>query len=324
VPWRKSLNGLLAAAVCCMTITAAIAWRIGGDLVAPANRSVGPPPRDLPVESLTLPSASGSAIAAWHLPSPPEGVAATVVLLHPLRGSRRSMLNRATLFHRVGFTVVMIDLQAHGESPGTYITAGFLERKDVEAAVAFARAENPDHRLVVVGRSLGGAAALLASPLPIDALVLESVYPTLEEAVANRIQMRLGTTLGTLASPLLLWQFRPRLGIAPDRLRPIERLASIDYPLLIMAGDLDRHTTLAETQRLFAAAGEPKTLAIFPGAAHEDLLAFDPTRYEWEVLGFLERHLGALRPSGEPQRCDFDPVSKKKGKGKVKECCRQR
>ncbi|MFO7640122.1 MAG: alpha/beta fold hydrolase [Candidatus Competibacteraceae bacterium] len=242
-----------------------------------------------------------AASAIWHLPSPPEGVAATALLLHPLRGSRRAMLERATLFHRAGFSVLLIDLQAHGESPGKYITAGFLERKDVEAAVAFARAENPDQRIVIVGRSLGGAAALLASPLPIDALVLESVYPTLEEAVANRLRMRLGA-LGALASPALLWQFRLRLAIAPDQLRPIERLALIDHPILIMAGDLDRHTTLAETQRLFAAAGEPKALAIFPGAAHEDLLAFDPTRYEREVFGFLERHLGGFRPSGEPQR----------------------
>jgi alpha-beta hydrolase superfamily lysophospholipase len=113
--------------------------------------------------------------------------------------------------------------------------------------------------------------------------------------------MRLGA-LGALASPALLWQFRLRLAIAPDQLRPIERLALIDHPILIMAGDLDRHTTLAETQRLFAAAGEPKALAIFPGAAHEDLLAFDPTRYEREVFGFLERHLGGFRPSGEPPR----------------------
>lgn len=126
--WRKPLRWFLAAALCAVAITAAVAWRIGGDLVAPANRNIGPPPRHLPFESFTLPSDSGSAIATWYLPKAPEGMAATVVLLHPLRGSRRSMLERATLFYRAGFAVVLIDLQAHWESPGQYITAGFLER----------------------------------------------------------------------------------------------------------------------------------------------------------------------------------------------------
>ncbi|MBK8011072.1 MAG: alpha/beta fold hydrolase [Deltaproteobacteria bacterium] len=290
--WRKPSHWFLAATLCFVAITAAVAWRTGGDLVAPANQNIGPPPCDLPFESFTLPSDSGSAIATWYLPKAPEGVAATVVLLHPLRGSRRSMLERATLFHRAGYAVVLIDLQAHGESPGQYLTAGFLERKDVEAAVTFAREIDPGHRIAVVGRSLGGAAALLASPLPIDALVLESVYPTIEEAVSNRLRIRLGA-LSALASPLLLWQFRLRLGIAPAQLRPIERLALIDHPVLIMGGDIDRHTTLPETLRLFDAARDPKTLAIFPGAVHIDLLAFDPTRYEREVLGFLERNLVA-------------------------------
>ena len=197
---------------------------------------------------------------------------------------------------------------AHGRRtfPGTsfpvsarqYITVGFLERKDVEAPVAFARTTHPSHRIAVVGRSLSGAAALLASPLPIDALVLESVYPTIEETLGNRLRLHLGV-LGALASPLLLWQLPPRLAVTPDQLRPIERLASIDQPILIVGGDLDRHATLSETQQRFDAASEPKALAIFQGAAHVDLLTFDPMQHEREVFGFLEQHLRKLRANGQ-------------------------
>ena len=78
------------------------------------------------------------------------------------------------------------------------------------------------------------------------------------------------------------------LGRIDDQGRPIERLASID-----------RHATLSETQQMFDAASEPKALAIFQGAAHVDLLAFDPMQYEREVFGFLEQHLGELRANGQ-------------------------
>lgn len=200
------------------------------------------------------------------------------------------MLSRARLFHRRGYAIVMVDLQAHGVSPGEHITVGYLERHDAAAAVAFARAKNPTHRIGLIGRSLGGAAAVLASPLDVDAMVLESVYPTIEDAVRDRVAIRLGR-LGSLVAPLLLVQLQPRLGISPAQLRPIDRVASVGCPLLVLAGDADRHTPIEETRRLFAAAVEPKQLHIFENAGHGDLLAAAPAAYETTVGDFFQQWL---------------------------------
>ncbi len=285
---RKLFYRLIAGSVLGVLVLVAVAWRMGSDLLAPANHVVGSGPADLPIEATTLQSRSGSSIATWYIPA--ENASATIVLLHPIRGSRLTMLSRAKLFHRRGYAIVMIDLQAHGESPGEYITVGYLERLDVAAAVAYARSRNPSHQIGVVGRSLGGAAAVLGSPLGVDAMVLESVYPTIEEAVQDRIAIRLGA-LSPIVSPLLIRQIGPRLGISLSQLRPIERIAAVDCPLLVISGDLDRHTTLAETRRLFAAADEPKTLQIFEDAGHVDLLAANPTLYESVLDEFFQRHL---------------------------------
>jgi len=38
---------------------------------------------------------------------------------------------------------------------------------------------------------------------------------------------------------------------------------------------------------LYGCIPEPKRLMLFPGAAHEDLLAFDPRRFAKAVGGFL-------------------------------------
>jgi uncharacterized protein len=265
-----------------------VSWIVAGALTAPAHRIVGPPPSGYGIETVTIRSESGSDLAAWYVPS--EGATATVVLFHPIRTDRRAMLGRAKLLHDAGYATLLVDLQAHGESPGENITAGYRERFDVKAAVNYVRARSPVHRIGVVGWSLGGAAALLASPLKIDALVIESVYPTIEEGVRNRISMRLGVLSHVLA-PALLIQLRPRLGVSPSQVRPIDHVHAVGCPILIAAGDCDMHTTLLETIRLFDAANEPKQLVLFEGAAHEDLLSANPTRYH-DIVAFLDVYLG--------------------------------
>ena len=285
--WRRIRRILLGSLLLVGLALVVTSWLVAGSLVAPANHFVGPPPDGFQIESITIRSESGSELAAWYIPC--EGANATVILLHPVRGDRRAMLGRAELLREAGYATVLVDLQAHGESPGKNITAGFLERYDVRATVDFARAKHPQHRIGIVGWSLGGAAALLASPLNVDAMVLESVYPTISEAVHNRVSMRLGV-LSRMIAPALLFQLKPRLGIAPAQLRPIDKISDVGCPVLVASGDCDLHTTMAETRRLYDAALEPKRLVIFEGAAHADLLECDPARYQ-EIIGFLDDNL---------------------------------
>lgn len=264
-----------------------IGWMIAGRLVAPVPRPVRPPPQEFPFESVTIRSESPSELAAWYFPH--ETARATVILLHPLHGDRGAMLSRAKLLHDAGYATMAIDFQAHGESPGEYVTFGYRERLDVVAAVEFVRTRDPDRKIAIVGRSLGGAAALLASPLRIDALVLESVYASIGQAVHNRVSMRLGV-LSHVASPMLLVQLKPRLGISASQLRPLDHIGNVECAVLIATGDCDLHATVTEAQQLYAAAKNSKQLIVFQGAAHQDLLKFDPEKYR-EIVRFLDSHL---------------------------------
>jgi fermentation-respiration switch protein FrsA (DUF1100 family) len=186
---------------------------------------------------------------------------------------------------------LLVDLQATGESPGEAITFGWRERHDVAAAVAFIRQQLPDRKVAALGTSLGGAAALLASPpLAVDALVVEAVYPEIEAAVRNRLEIRLGLPGRSLA-PLLLWQLPARLGVRSSDLRPIDHIASVSCPVLVIGGAVDRHTTPAETRALYSAAREPKELWIVPAAGHVDLHRFAPRKYEQRVLAFFDAAL---------------------------------
>lgn len=148
------------------------------------------------------------------------------------------MLSRANLLLGHGFSVLLIDLQGHGETPGAAITLGSRESADVGAALGWLKRTAPSRRIGVIGCSLGGAAVLLGpQPSGLDAVVLEAVYPRVTDAVENRIRIRVGP------------------------LAPV---------VLVVAGSRDQHTTLAESEALFAAAIQPKRLWVVSGARHQD------------------------------------------------------
>jgi fermentation-respiration switch protein FrsA (DUF1100 family) len=210
------------------------------------------------------------------------------------------MVNRALVLRDAGYSTLLIDFQATGESPGDAITFGWRERLDVMAAIQTLRRELPGEAIGIIGISLGGAATLFAAPaLDIQAAILEAVYPSIDVAVKNRLRMRLGS-IGAALSPVLLLQLRPRLGVWPSDLKPVARIGQLRCPVLIIGGVLDQHTTVANTQRLFAAAREPKELWLVPDAAHVDYFRARPEEYRVRMLTFLDRSLRIRRPA-QPQ-----------------------
>lgn len=286
---RRGLLVLALALTVALVAGLAASAVIGWALTRPMNERVGAAPADLPARDVTIHSETGRDVRGWLVPGRPDR--AGILLLHGLRGDRRSMVPRARLLHRLGYTVLLIDLQAHGESPGAAMTFGARESLDVRAAARYLGAVVPGRPVGAIGVSLGGAAVVLAEPpVPFDAVVLESVYSSFDTAVDNRMRRRLGPP-GPLVSGLLTWQVPLRLGISTAALRPVDRIGQVQAPVLLVQGDRDRSTTLAEGRRMFAAAAEPKQLWVVPGAGHVDLYRYAPQRYEATVAAFLARWL---------------------------------
>lgn len=273
---------------------AAPALLLGEWLTRPVPATAPRPPRTLGAEPVRIAYAGGE-LGGWFVAGRPD--VGGVLLLHGIRSSRRQMLGRAEFLQRAGYASLLVDLPAHGESSGTRIGLGATEAPAVAAALAHLRDRLPGAPLAVIGVSLGAAAFVLADLQPRPAAaVLESMYPTLQEAVANRLALRLGDVGRVLAAPLL-WQLPLRTGVAASALEPVRHLPELATPVAIAAGTEDRHTTWTETRRLYAAARAPKELWPFPGIAHEDLHRRAPAVYEARVLAFLARHLAPPRNS---------------------------
>lgn len=269
-------------------------------LALPMRTRIGAPPVELGARAVTFPSASGATVHAWMVPGRPG--AGAVLLLHGVHASRLVMRERARWLERAGYAVLLPDFQGHGETPGRRITYGLLESHDAAAALAFLRAQAPGERVGVIGVSMGGAAMLVgAGPITADALVLESVYPTITDALRDRLHVWLGPLrpLAPLATTALLKLIGPQIGVGPDSLRPIDRVARVTAPLLVASGMADRYTTIAEARALYDAACAPKAFWAVPGAGHEDLHAHARAEYERRVGAFLGQH---LRPAPDATR----------------------
>ncbi|MEL6368056.1 MAG: hypothetical protein AAFR91_01955 [Pseudomonadota bacterium] len=124
-------------------------------------------------------------------------------------------------------------------------------------------------------------------------MVLEAVYDDIDNAFENRVRLRVGDTGASLVRPVLPL-LGSILGLDRSALRPVEAAASINTPVLVMAGTLDQRTTVDDTQRLFAAFKGPKQLWLVKGARHQNLFRFNESEYRRIVGAFLEGAIADL------------------------------
>jgi fermentation-respiration switch protein FrsA (DUF1100 family) len=268
---------------------------IGWLLAHPVQVRIGNAPADLNAEPVTFRSDSGTDVHGWWCPV--QNSRGAVLLLPGIRANRLSMVGRARFLRRAGYSVLLIDFQATGETKGDHITFGWKESRDVLAAVSFLRRTNPTDRIAIIGSSLGGVAALLATPpLKVDALVLEEVYPTIEVATRNRMENYLGA-FGRTITPVLLNQLQWRLAVSAAQLRPVDHIGSVECPMLLISGEKDRNTRRDDTRMLIEQARAPKQIWFVPNAGHVDLHRAAQQEYEKRVLAFLtQMAISAVEP----------------------------
>jgi len=281
------MKRLVAACGILILVTIICAISVGWLLAHPVQTAIGNPPADLNAERVTFASDSGATVHGWWCPI--QNANGAVLLLPGIRANRLSMVERARFLHRAAYSVLLIDFQATGETTGDHITFGWKESRDVIAAIDFIRLADATGPVAILGSSLGGVAALLATPpLKIDALVLEEVYPTIEIATRNRMENYLGV-FGRTLTPLLLNQLQWRLGVSASQLRPVDHIANVECPMFIISGENDRNTRPADTRMLVERARNPKKVWFVPNAGHVDLHLAARQEYETRVLAFLAK-----------------------------------
>lgn len=283
-----TLAGLLVASV------ALALWVMGGRLLASDTDSMilRADLSDEGMKEIRFRADDGVALRGWWMPG--KDPARAVLLLHGFGADGRSMLARAKWIHEAGYSTFLLDLRGCGKSAGGRAAYGYAERLDVEGALRFLTGEEKVLHVVLLGRSMGGAAALMAVDRwrSVRGMVLESVYARFEEAVRARLMSRLGC-VEPLLSGLLLGEVRLRYGFDPAELAPVDAIRRIPCPSLIVAGAKDPVGGAAEAGLMFSVAPSPSTLWILQEAGHVDFYRFETDEYKKRVGEFLRTTLGA-------------------------------
>jgi pimeloyl-ACP methyl ester carboxylesterase len=254
--------------------------------------------RGLPPDRLDvrLRAADGVRLVGSYLPGPVAGGRA-VLLAHGFAANRhKPAYARLAAGLATVAGVLTVDLRGHGGSGGAS-TFGDRERYDVAAGVRWLTGFGHTE-VVAVGASMGATSVLhaVANDVPVAAVV----------TISGPARFRSPAPPGPLRGLETLWHSTPRrrvlraaLGIhlapptawghPPD---PVDLVAGLRAPLLVVHGHDDAYFPLADARELVAAAPGPSVLWDRPpGFGHAE------DGFDARFVGHLARAVGSLDPA---------------------------
>jgi fermentation-respiration switch protein FrsA (DUF1100 family) len=234
-------------------------------------------------------------LSGWYLPAAEDD--RCIILIQGMDNHRNCPGIRALRLGRDlvgrGFSVLLFDLRARGESGGRRSTAGDREQWDVLGAVDFVEARGiPAQRIGLLGFSLGaGVAILVAAQEPrIPAVVSDSGF--LDNIVdPNHL------SIGTIPLPWWIAHFVVLAGRVLFRadfskVRPAQVVEEIEQPIFFIHGEDDPVISVEETMELHALSNnEEDRIWIVPGAEHVNVYQKNPEAYVGRVFRFFQRHM---------------------------------
>lgn len=210
-------------------------------------------------------------VHAWWLPvAKGEAAERTVLFLHGNAGNVSYWAQAALPFRDLGWDTLLLDYRGYGRSHGEPSEQGtYLDARAAWIHLVRQRGIDPS-RILVIGRSLGGAVAVwLATDQPVAALVLESTFTSIADVVAR-------------ALPLPGIRSVVRLGYPS-----LERMTRLDMPLLVLHGRDDELIPVSHGRALAAAAAGPTSFVELRGG-HNDAVAIDAAAYRNALREFGE------------------------------------
>lgn len=257
----------------------------GIHLPKPQSHS-SPTMRGMPFQDIQVTGRGDVRLSAWYIPA--EDPEVLVVMFHGYNSEKSGLIPEATLFHRMGHDIILVDFPGAGDSPGTTTSLGILEAEDVARVSAWARENHPNKTIVLYGHSMGGAAVMRALALydarP-DAAIVESVFDSLLQAIRNRFALMNVPSWGA-AEMLLFWgsvQLRAN-GFAH---RPRTYAEKITTPVMMIHGGKDDRADWRRAEKMSQRLRGKKHWLLMENAQHTNPSLSDPERWIDEVSGFI-------------------------------------
>lgn len=233
-------------------------------------------------------------IAGWWIANP-EARGRCAVILHGYSDAKIGGIAWAPLLRELGFSILAIDLRAHGESGGVNSTAGFWERHDVSQVIDQLKAARPAEtgQILLFGISLGAATAAATAAIRDDlwAVILECPFADFHHAAGYQAD-RLSTP-GKLFQDLAFTLAKMISRADFDAVRPVDTIPKIPCPLMVIQScddpflseeDLEAVRRAVESR---SAAQGPSVCWALPETHHVVGMRKNPVEYKRRIEDFL-------------------------------------
>lgn len=205
------------------------------------SREIEATPADigLQFEDVTLRTKDNVSISAWYIPARNER--AVLLFCHGNAGNNSHRLDSIRLFNDLNLSVLIFDYRGYGKSGGSPTEKGTY--LDAEAALDYLinRKHVRPEKVVVFGRSLGGAvAAEVAFRHKVGALIIESGFTSVPE-------------IGSKYYPFLPVKLLSRYSYAT-----VDKVSKINAPKLFIHSPQDEIIPFRFGKALYESATPPK------------------------------------------------------------------
>ncbi|GBF31357.1 multifunctional-autoprocessing repeats-in-toxin [bacterium MnTg04] len=222
-------------------------------------------------EDVTLETSDGLKLHGWYVPA--AQARGVVLFLHGNAGNISHRLDSIAIFHELGLDTLIIDYRGYGRSQGKPSERGIY--LDAEAAwhyLVSSRGVAAD-RVIVFGRSLGGAvAAWLANQYTPAALIIESSFSSALD-IARKLYPFMPVRLITrLEFPVSL------------------HVSRLQCPLLVVHSRDDEIIPFTMAEAIYESAAEPKSLLEIWGD-HNNGFLLSRDRYLSGLNEFIQKNL---------------------------------
>lgn len=226
---------------------------------------------NLSYESVSIITKDGVRLSGWWVPA--KEARGVVLFFHGNGGNISYYLDTLPVFNRLGLTTFIIDYRGYGISEGHPSEEGTY--LDAEAAWDYLVSQRkvPPNRIIIMGRSLGGAiAAWLASRHTPAITILESSFLSFARAAKD------------------LYPWAPAKMLFGNMYATEEYARQIRSPVLVIHSPDDELIAFHHGLRLFELASAPKELLKISGSHNSGFYQSLDT-YEPGIGGFISRHL---------------------------------
>lgn len=248
----------------------------------------------LPYENVTFTTEDKITLRGWFITAP-EYSEKTIILMHGWGQNRADIMKNTYFLRELGFNLLYFDFRALGESGGKTSSIGYLELKDIAAAIRFLKETRPQfcEKIGLYGLSMGGMVAICetARNPEIACVVAEASYYSFRRVVSRWAWLHHHVPYFPLL-PIILHYIRKQLGVNPERYSPKYNIPKIaPRPVFLIHGRYDNLVPAAQAKLLYKAAGEPKDIWLVSGAKHNQCAEVGGYEYKQRLADFFRNYL---------------------------------